>query len=86
MSSVLYGKKEMGDEGEFEKGVSRFKALPNDRPNSFFQQQKKAEEIKEEIPNRKKKKVSYSNTKTLDLNDRKQEIKMVLTFPNTLYI
>jgi hypothetical protein len=85
MSSVLYGKKEMGDEGEFEKGVSRFKALPNDRPNSFFQQQKKAEEIKEEIPNRKKKK-SYSNTKTLDLNDRKQEIKMVLTFPNTLYI
>ncbi len=55
MSSVLYGKKEMVDEGEFEKGVSRFKALPNDRPNSFFQQQTKAEEIKEEIPNRKKK-------------------------------
>ncbi len=75
----------MGDEGEFEKGVSRFKALPNDRPNSFFQQQKKAEERKEEIQNRTKK-ISYSNTKTLDLNDRKQEIKMDVTFPNTLYI
>jgi hypothetical protein len=64
MSSVLYGKKEMGDEGEFEKGVSRFKSLPNDRPNSFFQQQKKAEEIKEEIPNRKKKNKLFKHQKT----------------------